>query len=271
MILQYALKMLLRDSLLSSPVVSVNEDDLVSEAANLLPQNLETFTDSLVVVRDENPVGMIGGLEILEGIMKNPTAEFFDNTRIGEIMSKNLTILDERTTLRGLLDLWSKTRRAFAIMPNVYHGYSAISARKLLEVGMSCKSKKTLGDLSKRGMITFTVDMPIKDVIESMHKNKTRKLVLEETSKFISDRIIIQKITRDFNFLKHKSDFLQTSAGSFQLDQAKLVSGDVSLEDGCKLLYDMQSPYLLLPRGVVTPWDAVMGLYSEDVLIPSLV
>ncbi|HJU13728.1 MAG TPA: CBS domain-containing protein [Candidatus Nitrosotalea sp.] len=260
--------MLLRESLLSSPAVSVGEDDFVREAANLLPHHLETFTDSLVVVRNEKPVGLIGGSEVLEGLMKNPTADFFDNTKIGEIMSKNLVILDEKCTLGEILDLWLKTRRAFALLPNVYHGFSAISARKILEVGMSCKSKTKLGDIPKREMLTFTKNQKIKDIIGSMQKNKTRKLVLEGTSEFISDRIIIQKIARDLNCLKNESDFLQTSAADFKLDLARRVSGDVPLEEGCKLLYGMQSPYILLPHGVVTPWDAVMALRSKDVSIP---
>src|SRR5579885_3160133 len=73
---QYALKDLLQNSLLSSPVVSVSTEDLVGEAANLLPHHVETCTDSVVVVRDEKPVGIVGGVEILEGVLKNPRLDF---------------------------------------------------------------------------------------------------------------------------------------------------------------------------------------------------
>ncbi|MDE1830339.1 MAG: CBS domain-containing protein [Thaumarchaeota archaeon] len=262
---QYALKDLLQSSLLSSPAVSVTTEDLVTEATNLLPHHLETFTDSLVVVEDEKPVGLIGGLEILEGVLKNPDASFFAKTRIKEIMSKKLIILDNDTTLGSLLDLWKQTGRAFALIPNEYHGYSAVSARKLLEVAMSCKTKLKVGDVSKRKIITFRKDQKVKEIIESMFANKTRKLVLEGTSEFISDRIIIQKISRDLNCLQCADNFLEMKGAAFVLDKAKKVSDQMALEEGCKLLYEMQSPYLLLSDGVVTPWDVIMSLTSEDI------
>ncbi len=262
---QYALKDLLQNSLLSSPVVSVSTEDLVAEAANLLPHHLETFTDSLVVVRDEKPVGIVGGVEILEGVLKNPSADFFRKTRIKEIMCTKLITLKNDATLGHLLNLWKDTGRAFAIMPNKYHGYSAISARRLLEVGMSCKTKLTVRDVSKRKILTFRKDQTIKEIIESMFENKTRKLILEGTSNFISDRIIIQKISRELNCLQCEGDFLIMKGSTFQLDGAKKVSNDTTLEEGCKLLYGMQSPYLLLSDGVVTPWDVIMSLDSEDI------
>lgn len=264
-ILQYTLRDLLQRSLLSSPAVSVTTEDLVTEATNLLPHHLETFTDSLVVINDERPLGMIGGIEILEGVLKNPNANFFAKTRIKEIMSKKLIILDNDSTLGKLLDLWKQTGRAFALMPNEYHGYSAISARKLLEIVMLCKTKMKVGDISKKKIITFRKDQKIKEIIESMFKNKTRKLVLEGTPEFISDRIIIQKISRDLNCLQHVDDFLEMKGSEFVLDKAKKVSEQMALEEGCKLLYEMQSPYLLLSDGVVTPWDVIMSLNSNDI------
>lgn len=264
-ILQCALKDLLKGSLLSSPVVSVTTDDLVTEATNLLPHHLESFTDSLVVVQDEGPVGLIGGGEILDGILRKPNHEFFEKTKIKDIMSKKLVTLTSGATLGNILDVWRQTRRAFAIMPNAYHGYSAISARKLLEIGMRCSTKLRIGDISRKNTVTFGRNQNVKEVIESMFKNKTRKIILEGTSEFISDRIIIEKISKELDCLKHTNDFLEMKASSFQLDKAKVVSGNITLQEGCKILYGMQSPYLLLPDGVITPWDVIMSLGSQDI------
>ena len=63
----YSLEELLPNSLTSSPAVSVRTFDKVIGTASLLPHHLETFTDSLVVTRDDKPVGIIGSIEILEG------------------------------------------------------------------------------------------------------------------------------------------------------------------------------------------------------------
>ncbi|HJT10738.1 MAG TPA: CBS domain-containing protein [Candidatus Nitrosotalea sp.] len=258
------MKELLQKSLLSSPIVSVKTENSVTEATNLLPHNLESFTDSLVVTLDDKPIGLVGGIEILDGVLKKPHANFFENTKIKEIMSKNLIVLTDDTTLGDLLNLWVKAGRAFAIVPNAYHGYSAISARRLLEVGMSCRSKLTVSDISKKKINTFRKDQTIKEIIESMFKNKTRKLMLEGTSEFISDRIIIQKISRDLNCLHGVGNFLDMKGNEFKLDKAKKVSNQTTMEEACAILYEMQSPYLLLSDGVVTPWDVITNLGSEN-------
>lgn len=261
----YALKDLLQSSLLSSPAVSVAGEDPVAEAANLLPHYLETFTDSLVVTMDERPVGLVGGTEILRGVLEHPDSDFFAKTRVKEIMSTKLVVLETGATLGSLLDLWRQTGRAFAIMPNKYRGYSAISARKLLEVAMSCKTNLTLGQVSRGRMITFGREQKIKEIIESMFANRTRKLVLDGTSEFISDRIIIQKISRDLNCLQCAGNFLEMAGAEFALDRAEKADANMALEEGCKLLYGMQSPYILLQKGVVTPWDVITSLDSGNV------
>jgi predicted transcriptional regulator len=263
---QRFLQDLLPGSLYSSPVVSIKTTDLVTEATNLLPHHLESFTDSLVVTEDEIPIGIVGGIEILDGILGNPNVSFFEKTQIKEIMSKKLIILNKDTTLGELLRQWMQTRRAFAIMPNQYHGYSVISARKLLEVGMSCKMRLKVKDISTRKIITFGKKQTVKEIITSMFENKTRKLILEGTSKFISDRIIIQKIARDLHCLRGVDNFLEMKADIFQLDDARKVSDQLTMGEACKVLYEMQSPYLLFSTGVVTPWDVITSLNSEQII-----
>ena len=264
-ILQNSLRDLLQDSFLSSPAVSVGADDKVAEATNLLSHHLETFTDSLVVVDDQRQVGQVGGADILDGVMKNPTADFFVKTMTRDVMNTRLVTLGAEATLGNLIDLWKHTGRAFAVVPNKFHGYSALSARRLLEVAMSCRSNLKMGDIAKKKIVTFRKDQKAREIIASMFENRARKLVLEGTSEFISDRIIIQKISRDLDCLQCDIDFLEMRGDQFQLDRAKKVSDQVSLAEGARLMYGMQSPYLLLSGGVVTPWDIIMHLDSEGI------
>ena len=256
---------LLPDSLLSSPVVSIRINDPVTEATNLLSHNLETFTDSLMVVQADKPVGVVGGGNVLEGVLHNPNAAFFEKTRIQEIMQTNLVIVNKDALLGELLDQWMKTNRAFAIMPNQYGGYSAISARKLLEIGMRCKTKLEIKDISKKKTFTFKKDQTVKEIISSMFQNRTRKLILEGTSQFISDRIIIQKIARDLNCLHGVDNFLEMKCNEFRLETAREVSDKILLEEASKILYEMQSPYLLHKDGVLTPWDIIKSLGSKNI------
>lgn len=262
----YSLDELLPNSLLSSPSVSIRTTDTVSDAASLLAHHLESFTDSLVVTKDAYPVGLVGGIELLDGVLKKPTSDFFDNTLVGEIMSDKLAIITKQTKLSDLLKQWQQTRRAFAIIPNQYHGYSAISARKLLEVGALSKTDMRVSDMPKKKIVTFTKDYTVKEIIVSMFENKTRKLILEDVSLFISDRIITEKIANDLNYLRNVNNFLDMSADIFKLESPKIISEDIGIPEACKIMSDMLHPYLMTKDQVISPWDIVMILGSENLV-----
>ncbi len=261
---EYLLEDLLSDSLLSSPAVSIREEDPVSGAVSLLPHHLETFTDSLVVTKQDKPIGLVGGIEILDGVLKEPSSIFFDNKRVGEIMSSKLIVLGRKTKLSDLLNEWRKIRRAFAIIPNQYHGYSVISARKILEVGAACVTDMKVSELPKKRIVFFRRDSTVGEIIKSMFENKTRKLVLENSEFFISDRIIIEKIVRELNCLRNMNNFLDMSADVFKLDMAKRIPEDLTIPKACKTMCEMSSPYLITNSQVISPWDVAMVLDTKN-------
>ncbi|MFZ0184111.1 MAG: CBS domain-containing protein [Nitrosotalea sp.] len=257
----HSLEKLLPNSLLSTPAVGIRNVDTLGEAVSLLPHYLETLTDSLVVTSHEKPVGFIGGLEVLDNILKNPTSRMLEETTVGQVMNKNLVIISPQTKLFELVEKWTETRRAFAIIPNQYHGFSVISARKLLEVGRLCKIK--ISNIPRRRKtVTFHKDQTVREIMNMMFENKTRKLVLEGTSEFISGRIIIEKIARDLNYLRNVDNFLEMKGTIFQLDKAMVVSAEIEMDVACKMMLDMQAPYLIAGNQVVSPWDIVMALPS---------
>jgi len=261
----YRLEELLPNSLTTSPVVSLRTFDKVNGAVSLLSHNLETFTDSLVITRDDKPVGIIGSVEIFEGILKEPKDTFFEHDVEKFMNTTHLIILKPDTVLSDLLLRWNQTRRAFAIIPNQYHGFSVISARKLLEIGVSCKTNLRVSDIQKREIVTFEKSDSIKDIISSMFENKTRKLVLKDTSSFISDRIIMQKIARELDYLQSENNFLEMKGAAFKLDEAKKISDNLTINEAAKIMYGMQSPYLMVENHVITPWDIAMTLSSNEV------
>lgn len=260
---EHSLDDLLPNSLFKSPAVSIRFSDTAGESATLLSRYLESFTDSLVVTKDSKPIGVIGGIELLNGVLKNPTSDFFDNTTVEQIMNERITIVTKQTKLSDLLKQWQETRRAFAILPNPYYGYSAISARKVLEITNMHRTTMTVSDIPKKRIVTFNNNHTVKDIITSMFNNKTRKLVLEHTSSFLSDRIIIEKIARELNCLHGIKDFLSVKATVFKLENAKEVSKDLSIQEASKIMYEMLSPYLIVKDQVISPWDIVMSLESE--------
>jgi predicted transcriptional regulator len=258
-----SLNVLLPDSLYKSPAVNIRSTDTIGDAATLLSHYLESFTDSLVVIKDEKPVGVIGGIEILDGVLKNPTSDFFNNTSIDKIMNDKLTIITKQTRLSDLLKQWEKTRRAFAIISNPYSGYSAISARKMLEIAITYGDTMTVSEIPKKRIITFNNNYTTKDIITSMFENKTRKLILENTSSFISDRIIIEKIVRELSYLRNIKGFLDMKSSIFKLENAKMISENSSIQEASKTMYDMLSPYLMVKDQAISPWDIIMSLKSE--------
>ncbi len=253
-----------QESLLSTPAVSIKVEDTLAEAATLLPHHLETLTDSLVAVSDDKPVGIVGGIEVLDGIINNHIPSFLDKSKIGDVMSKKLVIANQKTKFSDLVKQWSQTRRAFAIIPNQYHGYSVISARKILDVGILFKVDATISAAPRKKIITFHKEETVGQIIERMFDNKTRKLILDGTDSFISDRIIIQKLVREFDCLRDGRDFLKTSAGNFSLEQAKRISDDLTVSGACKIMQDMRSPYLIDDEKTISPWDIVTMLAVEN-------
>ena len=264
---EHTLKELLPFSLFSTPCVSIQKESKVWNGAAMLIHYLESFTDSLVVTDQNEPIGIVGGREVIEGVLNTPTSEFFDSKFIKDIMDTNLVQISENNTLNNLLDEWTETKRGFSMIPNQYGGYSAVSVRRILEIGITCKTKMMISDLPKKKVISFKKDDPIREVINSMLENQTRKLVLENSNKFISDRIIIEKIARDLNYLREVDDFLSIPASSFFFAEAKILDEDIPIQKAYEIMFGMLHPYLIFKDQVISPWDLCKNLKSDKIQI----
>lgn len=251
-------------TILSTPAVSISTCDTLGGAASLLPHHLEAFTDSLVATDKDAPVGIIGGVEVLDAVLKNQEPGFLDRIKISQAMNRNLAILNPDNKFSDLVNHWSQTRRAFAIIPNKYYGYSAVSARKILGIGISYNIKTLISSIPRKKIITFQKDDTVRQVISSMFENKTRKLVLDGTSSFINDRMIIQKLVRDFDCLRDGRDFLQMRADIFPTEQAKTIPESITISMACSIMNEMKSPYLICNESAISPWDMILILATEN-------
>ena len=142
------------ERLTDTPCVYLNKKREVWGATEMCVQYLESTIDS-IVVRDDNlkPIGIVGGYDLLDSIRKDPTRDFQYKTNIEQIMFKDLLIVDKDTKLEDLVEQWKVSRRAFAIIPNKFRGYSPISARKMLEVGIRYKTNMTVSSMPKKKII----------------------------------------------------------------------------------------------------------------------
>jgi len=260
------LKDLLPLSLSSTPAVSIRKENKMWVATCMLMHYLESFTDSLVVTEeDEKPIGIIGGKEVIVNIFENPSSDFFDKTTVEQVMDKNLIILSEKIKLYELFEKWKQNKRAFSIIPNKLGGYSAISGRKLLEIGTNCITDMTISELPKKEIITFNRTDTMKDIISLMLQNNTRRLVLKNTNMFISDRLIIQTIAQKFDISKKIKFLDHRIAELFNLEEAKKISKDMNLAEISKIMSVMMHPCIIFRDQIITPWDICAALQSDRI------
>ena len=265
-IINRSLRDLLPLSFSSTPAVSIRKENKMWVATSMLIHTLESFTDSLVVTEgDEKPIGVIGGREVIENIFKNPSSSFFDDTIVEQIVDKNLVILSKDTTLKDLLEKWKYTRRAFSIIPNNHGGYSAISARKILEIGANCVTDITISELPKKEIVTFEQNNTIKEIMNLMLQRNSRKILLKDSNYFISDRLLIQSIAQEFDFFRNVKFLERHVKDSFRLEEAKKISKDLNLTEISKIMYSMPHPCMIFQNQVITPWDICLALESERV------
>ena len=266
---ELTLNELFPQTLADSQCVYIDKEREVWVATEMCAQYLESAVDSIVVVDgDSVPVGIVGGYDLLDNLRKNPTRDFQYKTKVEEIMFRDVPEVEKETKLKDLIKKWQNTGRAFAILGNESDGYSAISARKMLDVGMRCNADISVSSMPKKKTIAFQPDDTLGKIINTMFENKTRKLVLENTNQFISDRLILAEISRILKFEKDIESFLDIPARQLRLDYVKTITEDLPFDYLCSLMNKMAHPYLLYNDASISPWDVCLALMSEDLKGP---
>ena len=135
----------------------------------------------------------------------------------------------------------------------------------MLEVGKTSMTDMRVSELPKKKVLTFKADSTVNEVMNAMIKNKTRKLLLENTNQFISDRIIIEKIATDFNYLRNTTNFLDLPVIGFGLEYAKIISKDIMVNELASIMFGMVHPYVAFRDQVVSPCDICLALLSDRI------
>lgn len=249
----------------SCPEIQKNREVWV--ATEMCAQYLESTIDAIVVRGDDNKlVGIVGGYDLLDCIRKHPTRNFQYTCAIEEIMFKDFLQVEKKTKFKDLMGKWKNTRRAFAVISNNSGSYSPISARKMLEVGIRYKTDMTVSSISKKKIITFQGDEPLSKILDLMFENKTRKLLLVNSNQFISDRTILEGISRMLKFQQNIDNFLDVPINQFTFDHIKVITEDLKFDKLCSVMNKMEHPYVIYKDIVVSPWDVCLSLINENVI-----
>lgn len=264
-IAERTLEELLPETLTYSLCIHIDKGKEVWVVTGMLVQYLESATDSIIVRENGTPIGTIGGKEIMEKLLENPSSSLFYGTKVEDIMEPNPVEVTKDTRYKDLMKRWKERGRAYAIIPNEWGFYSAISAKKILEIGMKCKTNITIMDLPKKNPVTFKKEETFGSVINSMFKNKTRKILLENSNKYINDRIIIETISEKMKYLKGTEDFLNQPVDIVALEEARVIFENLKINEVSAMMYDMEHPYIIYKDWIITPWDICNILLSENI------
>ena len=260
-----SLESLFGDSLTASLCVNIEKDTKTWVATGMLVQQLESFTDAVVVRENDKPIGIVGGKDIISPLVNNPSSNLFYETNVENIMEKRFPTVTGKSKLKELINFWKETRRAFAAVPNEFSDYSALSAKKILEIGKRVRTEISISQIPKKNLITFNEKNTIGDVLNSMMKNNTRRLFLVDSNKFINDRIILQKITDELKCLRETENFMDLSINEFNLEEAKKITSDLTINEISEIMYKMEHPSILFQDQIITPWDICLILLSDNI------
>lgn len=262
---ELTLESLFGDSLTSSLCVNIEKGTQTWVATGMLVQQLESFTDAVVVRENDKPIGIVGGKDIIVPLVDKPNSSLFYDTNVEDLMEHRFPTVTPKSKLSELIEYWKQTRRAFAAIPNEFSDYSALSAKKMLEVGMKVKTKVSISQLPKKELITFNDKDTIGDVLNLMLKINSRRLILANSNKFINDRIILQKITEELKCLKETENFMDLPISEFNLEEITNISDDLTIQEISKIMYKMEHPSAIYQDQIITPWDICLILLSENI------
>ncbi len=265
---ELTLEELFPKTLVDTVCINLNKGREVWVATLMCAQYVESFVDSIIVRDDDfKPIGIVGGYDILDHIRKNPTRDFQYQTKVGEIMFKDLPQIEKTTKLGDLIEIWKNSRRAFAIINNEFGDCSTVSARKMIEVGTKCKTDISISSMPKKKIVTFQKGDSLGKILNLMFENKTRRLVLENSDQFISDRLILGEITIMLKFQTDVDYFLDIPINQFELENVKTITEDLKFNQLCSMMEKMDYPCVVYNDTTFTPWDVCLTLLREDLTV----
>jgi predicted transcriptional regulator len=242
--------------LVNSSMATIESKEKMWVATSMLVRFLASYTNNLVVMESDIPVGMIGSKEVLQGLYENPTHEFFSEHSVHEVMNKILDMISPRTRVDDLLNKMSHLGRDFALIQTTDGEFSTISARRLLEVGLLCDTRIRVSDMPLKKIVTFQKGDTIEFLIKKMLQNNTDVIILEHTPLFVTPQIVFEKIL-ELNYLDGIDNFLDSKINILNLRSGRIIPDNITVPEMCKIMLSMKNAFVMTQNNVLTPWDLI--------------
>ena len=158
----------------------------------------------------------------------------------------------------------NSTNCTFSIIQNSKYDFTSISYRELLEIG-SMSQLKTAHDVeTNQKLAIVNRDSSVKNIIKLLSQENNELVQLDGESLVLDRQSIVQNIVEKFNFLENVEDFLELNSTIFQFQAPKLIPDNLAFSEICKLMLDMEFPYLITTKRMWTPLD-VLEVLSKGV------
>ena len=66
-------------------------------------------------------------------------------------------------------------------------------------------------------------------------------------------------------YLKNMDYFLNVPANIIDLEEARVIYDDLTINEVSAMMYDMEHPYVIYKDHIITPWDVCEVLLSENI------
>lgn len=222
---------------------------------------ISDVTNNLVVIEEEFPIGTVSAFEIIDGLQKKPTPEFFSEN-ILKVMNADFYIDSRNVNIAGILNRMSKSKNPFTIIQNDRTNFSQFSIRQVLEIGALCRTSLEASTFKEKTVTSFKRDDTIKDIIEKLKKEENRFIVLEDEFSFVNYEILLEKL-KELNNTQNEN-LLNLSASTLKTITPTLISDKLSLAEICKIMLNVRHPCVMTSNRIITPYDVLDVLCKEE-------
>jgi predicted transcriptional regulator len=243
------------------PYLSVLANSTLMQIAPFMAIGPQIYTDGLVVLEGEKPIGKIGSKQILLTIINSKYPDWLRKTA-SEIMDSSQISIEMDSPLSSAVNIFNQSSIAFIPITKSGLIVASLSVRDLFPVIIRSSVHIIVKDVASQLMIS-PKGTSLKTALNVMFEKKMRNIIVKSDNGYgiINDRTILE-----FLFSENGRKIVNTSNVGIQgieidlLDKLPVnrISENTTINEAAKLLMDTSIACLLVNKTIVTPWDIVM-------------
>lgn len=254
------------------PLLEISPQTPLSQLAVFLAIGPQIYVDGMTVLIYRKPVGRIGGKHILNYI-RNSNNSDWSNVFASDLMEENQISVESIDTISSVLTIFKKTKFAFAPVMMKGQAETSISVRDLLPIIVDAKLSESCKVIAST-IVLSSEESDLESVIDLMLAENVRNVVIkkENCAVVINDRKILEFLFSPVarNAIRQGKKLAEFSVGALNPNLVPIISTDLTISEGARLLTSIENSFLLFEDSILTPWDVVIKTTSKDFLPISL-